>query len=85
MAQLSEANAPLYKGRDGLIRKYYVRSESGNEVGGIYLWESKAHAIDCYDREWLERVTDAYGTVPVINWLETPVVVDNRHDEIVVD
>ncbi|MCP3988153.1 MAG: monooxygenase [Actinomycetia bacterium] len=85
MAELSEANAPLYKDKKGLIRKYYVRSEDGAEVGGVYLWESKAEAKECYDVEWLKRVTKSYGSTPVITWLETPVIVDNRHDEIVVD
>ncbi|MEL7157051.1 MAG: YdhR family protein [Actinomycetota bacterium] len=83
MAELSEANAALYKGFDGLVRKYYVRSPEGTEVGGVYLWESKAAAEECYDDDWRERVTGAYGVEPVITWLETPVVVDNRHDEIV--
>lgn len=85
MADLSEANASLYKGFDGLIRKYYVRSQEGTEVGGVYLWEDKDAAEACYDDAWHERVTAAYGVEPVITWLETPVIVDNRHDEIVVD
>ena len=84
MLELSEANAALYKGKDGLHRKYYVRSEDGVEVGGIYLWESKEAAQACYDEEWLKRVTESYGSAPVVTWLETPVVVDNRHDEIVI-
>lgn len=85
MAELSEANAALYKGKDGLVRKYYVRSEAGTEVGGIYLWEDKAVAEECYDDEWRQRVTEAYGVAPTITWLETPIVVDNRHDEIVIE
>jgi hypothetical protein len=80
MAELSEASAPLYKDKKGLVRKYYVRSEDGTQVGGIYLWDSKADAQACYDMEWLERVTEAYGSRPVITWLETPVIVDNGND-----
>ncbi len=83
MARLSEANAPHYKDREGLIRKYYVRSEDGSTVGGVYLWETREDADNCYDDAWLTRVTESYGTAPVISWFDTPVIVDNRHDEIV--
>jgi hypothetical protein len=83
VARVSEANAPSYKGRPGLVRKYFVRSEDGSTVGGVYLWESRADADRCYDDEWRARVTEAYGSEPTITWFDTPVVVDNRHDEII--
>lgn len=83
MTRLSEANAPLYKDRQGLIRKYYVRSEDGSTVGGVYLWETRADADACYDDAWRTRVTESYGSAPTISWFDTPVIVDNRHDEIV--
>lgn len=85
MAELSEASAALYKGFDGLVSKSYVRSPEGTEVGGIYLWESRDHAEQCYDDEWHERVTEVYGVEPMITWLETPVVVDNLRDEIIIN
>jgi len=34
-----ESSAPKYQNLAGLIRKYYIRSEDGRIVGGIYLWE----------------------------------------------
>lgn len=83
LARLSEANAPLYHGREGLVRKYYVGSDDGTRVGGIYLWETREAAEACYDDAWRERVTAAYGSEPEILWFDTPVIVDNRHDEIV--
>lgn len=85
LTELSTASAPLYKDREGLIRKYYVRSEDGLEVGGIYLWSERADADECYDDAWRERVTETYGSEPFVTWLDTPVIVDNRHDEIVTD
>ena len=85
MAELSEASAALYKGFDGLVSMCYVRSPEGTEVGGVYLWDSRDAADQCYDAAWHERVTEAYGVEPVITWLETPVVVDNRHDEIIIN
>ncbi|NND75644.1 MAG: monooxygenase [Ilumatobacter sp.] len=84
LAELSAGNAPMYQDKPGLIRKYYVGSEDGLRVGGIYLWESREAAEAVYDDAWLERVTDAYGSTPTITWYDTPVVVDNRAGEIVV-
>lgn len=81
--ELSEGNAPLYKGMKGLVRKYYVRSDDGLQVGGVYLWESREAAEAVYTDEWRERVTGAYGSAPTIDWFDSPVVVDNRHNEIV--
>lgn len=83
LAELSRANAPMYEGVPGLIRKYYVGTEDGSTVGGIYLWESREVADATYDDAWRQRVTAAYGTPPTMTYLETPVVVDNRHPEIV--
>lgn len=83
LAELSLANAPMYEGMPGLIRKYYVGSEDGSVVGGIYLWESREAADATYDDAWRERVTGAYGAPPTMTYFDTPVVVDNRHPEIV--
>lgn len=83
MAAAALKSAPLYQGLDGLIRKYYARSDDGTVVSGIYLWESRQAAEATYDDAWLIRVTETYGTAPDLTWLDTPVVVDNRHNELV--
>ena len=83
MAEISLANAPMYQDKPGLIRKYYVRSDDGAQVGGMYLWESREAAEATYDEAWRERVTETYGSPPSMTWFDTPVVVDNRHGEIV--
>ena len=83
MTELSLANAPAYQDKPGLIRKYYVRSEDGTKVGGMYLWESREAAEATYDAAWHERVTETYGSPPELTWFDTPVVVDNRHEEVV--
>ena len=43
-ARAFESTAPKYQGLRGLVRKYYLRSEDGRHVGGIYLWETRAAA-----------------------------------------
>lgn len=83
--QRFESSAPKYRSLPGLIRKYYVLSEEGGVAGGIYLWESRAAAERIYSGEWRERVTTLYGTVPVITWFESPVIVDNLTGDITVD
>jgi hypothetical protein len=83
LAELSEGTAPLYKDMPGLIRKYYVGTENGSQVGGIYLWESREAGDAVYNDAWRDRVTASYGSPPTITWFNTPVVVDNRSGEIV--
>ena len=70
-------SVPKYEGIDGLIRKYYVSSDDKKFGGGIYLWQSREQAEAWYNREWLERITDAFGP-PVLEYLECGIVVDNE-------
>ena len=72
-----QGTAPKYKGIPGLLRKNYFMSEDGRRAGGIYVWESKADAERVYTKEWREFVTGKYGTPPSVEWLHSPVMVDN--------
>jgi len=75
--QRFEATAPKYQKLPGLIRKYYIRSEDGRVVGGVYLWQTRQAAERVYSAEWRERIEKLYGTKPTITWFYSPVVVDN--------
>jgi len=77
-ARAFESTAPIYQGLPGLVRKYYLRSEDGRHVGGIYLWETRAAAECVYNVEWKARVKQVYGAEPEISWFDTPVIVDNQ-------
>ena len=44
------STAPKYQDVPGLVRKYYVLSQDGNSVGGIYLWKSRAEAGSVHPR-----------------------------------
>jgi hypothetical protein len=72
-----ESTAPKYKGRKGLQKKIYTRSEDGLIVGALYFWASHADAEATYTAEWREMVTSKYGTAPEITFFDAPVVVDN--------
>ncbi len=74
--------APKYLDVPGLIRKYYLLSQDGSTVGGIYLWDSKEEAEALYTEEWKTFVREKYGTDPSVTYMDTPVVVDNLSHEI---
>ena len=73
-----QSTAPRYRGVAGLLRKNYWVSEDGRRAGGIYVWESRADAERVYTAEWKKLVESKYGTAPEIEYLHSPVMVDNR-------
>jgi len=79
------STAPKYQGVPGLVRKYYVLSQDGSSVGGIYLWNSRAEADALYTESWRDFVRNKYRTDPLLSYFESPVVVDNTPHEILSD
>lgn len=77
--------APTYQGVAGLLRKHYVLSEDGGTAGGVYLWNSKAEAEAMYTDSWRSFVRGKYGTEPTVTYFDSPVVVDNLSQQIMVD
>ena len=73
-----ESTAPKYRGVPGLLRKSYFLSEDGRRAGGIYVWETRADAERLYTAEWKTFVEGKYGVPPNIDYLHSPVTVDNR-------
>lgn len=76
------STAPKYQSMTGLIRKYYLLSEDGCTVGGVYLWKSREEAKAIYTEAWRTFVREKYGTDPTVTYMNCPVVVDNRLREI---
>jgi hypothetical protein len=79
------STAPKYREVQGLIRKYYLLSEDGGTVGGVYLWKSREYAEGLYTKEWKKFIKERYGGEPSIVYFHTPVVVDNLTKEIIKD
>ena len=73
-----QATAPNYQGIPGLIRKTYFMSEDGRKAGGVYVWESREAAEKVYTAEWRKFVEGKYGTPPHVEYLHSPVEVDNQ-------
>jgi hypothetical protein len=79
------STAPTYRGVPGLVRKCYIVSEDGSQVGGLYLWTSRRAAEAMYSDSWRAYVREKYGTEPSVTYFESPVVVDNVTNEIITD
>jgi hypothetical protein len=79
------STAPKYQEASGLIRKYYLLSEDGDTVGGVYLWKSKEDAESLYTKEWKNFIKEKYGGEPSIVYFHSPVIVDNLTKEIIKD
>ena len=60
----------------GLLGKAYMRAEDGT-VGAVYWWTSRADAQALYSTGWVEGVTEKYGAAPIVEYFETPIIVDN--------
>jgi hypothetical protein len=85
LAEITEtfkATAPKYRGVPGLLRKSYWLSEDGMRAGGIYTWTSRADADRLYTAEWKAFVESKYVSPPTIEYLHSPVTVDNRDGSI---
>ena len=84
VAEAFQSTAPRYQGLPGLIRKYYLFDAEAGTGGGVYLWESRQQAEAFYNAEWRNRLAEKYGSPPEISFFDTPVIVDNARDEVIV-
>jgi hypothetical protein len=75
-------SAPKYREATGLVRKYYLLSDDGVTAGGAYLWKSRKDAERMYTPEWRQHISRTYGAEPIVQYFETPVVVDDASGKI---
>ena len=80
-----QSTAPRYQSQPGLLRKYYVLSDDGMTAGGVYLWQSRQDADALYDDAWRAFVTEKYGAPPQVTYMDSPVIVDNTTQQIIVE
>ena len=79
------STAPNYQDVQGLLRKTYIFSEDGKTLGGVYFWNSWQEAEAMYTEKWRALVREKYATDPRVTYFESPVVVDNLSQQIVID
>jgi len=84
IAEAFRSTTTRYQGLPGLIRKYYLFDADAGTGGGVYLWESRQQAEAFYNAEWRNRLAEKYGSPPEISFFDTPVIVDNARDEVIV-
>ena len=77
------AVAPHWRANPDLIRKTFLWDAENSRSGAFYLWHRKEDALRAHDDTWRKRVKDTFGSVPVIQYFETPMVVDNALGRVV--
>ena len=68
-------SVPQYRQVPGLLRKYFTIGE-GN-LGGVYLFASRAAAEGWFNNAWHKRVIATYGRDGTVTYYDVPVVLDN--------
>jgi hypothetical protein len=71
------STAPNYRGKDALHSKAYIYEDSGDALGGFYIWESREAAEAMYSDAWKAKATEIYGVAPVIRYFDVPVLIEN--------
>jgi len=71
------AVAPKWRAEAELIRKTFVYDAEAGQTGAFYLWKNKAAALAAHGEDWRRGVMQTFGSVPVIRYFDTPLVVDN--------
>jgi len=69
--------APRWRQEPGLIRKTFIYDPVAGQAGAFYLWHHRADAERAHDAAWRQRLRASYGSEPVVQYFETPLVVDN--------
>lgn len=72
-----EASVPLYQKVPGLLRKYFVLTES-NEFGGIYVFKDKASESQWFNAAWKERVNKTYGVDATLERFDAPILLPSK-------
>ncbi len=75
-AEIFAESAARYLDVPGLIGKAYLRADDGT-VGAVYWWTNRADAEARFNPGWVEGVTEKYGSPPVVEFCDTPIVVEN--------
>jgi hypothetical protein len=79
------AVAPKWRANPDLIRKTFIYDPVEQQTGAFYLWKEKAAALQAHGEDWRSAILKTFGSVPVIRYFQTPVVVDNVLQETIVD
>lgn len=76
LKEMFRQSAPRFRTVPGLVRKYYYIADD-NTCGGVYLFRSRAEAEALFDDAFSASILARFGAPPRVEFLETPVIVDN--------
>lgn len=76
--------APLFQTAPGLIRKQFLIAENGRSAGGVYLWSDREAAEAFLITKVAPLIFENFGVEPVIDYYETPVIVEGFGAELAV-
>lgn len=75
--------APRWQREPHLVRKTFILDPALRFTGAFYLWKDRQSAEAAHDSAWRARVLHTYGSVPEIQYFDTPLVVDNALGQII--
>jgi len=75
--------APRWQREPELVRKTFIYDPAAGQAGAFYLWRNRAAAERAHDAAWHQRIRASYGSEPVVQYFETPLVVDNAVGQVI--
>lgn len=68
----AKAREPQFEAIPGLIQKYYIRTGSEGEFGGVYIWDSEESLQAYRESELASSIPEAYEAIeaPTIEKLD---------------
>ena len=72
----------LYQDVKGLLRKNYISDIENCIAGGVYTFASRRDANNWFDKDRINWIAERYSK-PEIKFYESPVVVDNEKQKII--
>ena len=75
--------SPMYREVNGLIRKNYLIDIEKHTAGGVYTFDTLESAKIWFNQERINWLTERYSE-PTIIYFETPIIVDNEREKIIV-
>lgn len=61
--KIAEERAPQFRAIPGLIQKYYIKTKTPGEYGGVYIWDSMESLKKYKESELAATIQKAYQTI----------------------
>ncbi|CAG9186324.1 hypothetical protein [Cupriavidus pinatubonensis] len=68
--------AEHWKENPALLHKTYLYEPKARQGGAVFLWQDSTAAEQALGDAWRQQMTQFYGAEPVVQYFETPLVID---------